>query len=242
MGSIVKRVLVVDDHPVVLEGVTSLLERHGDLQVCGGAADAISARRDVNALMPDIVLLDLSLGRDSGLDLIPLLVEDQPSLPILAFSTHDEVQYAKRALNAGARGYVMKNQGTEVLVHAIRTVLAGQVYVSARVNQTILRTLSTRQPPKPTGPAALGELSNRELQVYRLLGEGMATRTIARQLFLSIKTVESHRARIKEKLGIDGSPALVAHAAESLYREKHRAGTGSILSVGGQLEDRTRTE
>jgi DNA-binding NarL/FixJ family response regulator len=218
MGSAVRRVLVVDDHPIVREGITLLLTGQQDLQVCGSAVDIASALQAVRALKPDVALIDLSLGNGSGLDLISLLSEDPDNdVTTLALSMHDEAVYAKRVLQAGGCGYVMKHEGTDVLLLAIRTVLAGEIYVSAAVNASLLRSLTSTARPTPR-PAAtnadLSELSNRELEIYRLVGQGVSTKEIARQLCLSVKTVESHRANIKQKLGVDTAAALVAHAAE----------------------------
>lgn len=221
MGVVTKKVLVVDDHPIVREGIAQLLAQQPDLRICGDAVDTVTARRALRESMPDVALVDLSLGRESGLDLIPLLLEDAPQLPILALSMHDEALYAKRALQVGARGYIMKHEGTDLLLQAIRTVLAGEVYVSPRVNATFLRSLSAGRLPHPTQRGLLGELSNRELQIYRLIGHGLSTKEIANQLFLSAKTVESHRARIKQKLGLETMSSLVAHAAEWLFRGGH---------------------
>lgn len=198
-----------------------LLAGQGDLQVCGSATDTRSALKAVRDLSPDVALVDLSLGASSGLDLISAMLDDAPGLPVLALSMHDETLYAKRVLQAGGRGYIMKHEGTDQLLQAIRTVLAGEIYVSAAMNATLLRTMTgTGRASMPTAAANghLGELSNRELQIYRLVGHGMSTRDIAQQLFLSVKTVESHRARIKQKLGVETSTALVAHAAEWHFR------------------------
>src|SRR5262245_6718289 len=136
-----KRILVVDDHPIVRDGIVQLLAQQPDLEICGDAYDIASARAAVRTHAPDVALVDLSLGRESGLDLIPLLLEDCPGLPILALSMHDESLYAKRVLQAGGLGYIMKHEGTDQLLQAIRTVLGGEVYVSARLNATFLRTL-----------------------------------------------------------------------------------------------------
>jgi DNA-binding NarL/FixJ family response regulator len=209
--------LVVDDHPIVREGITLLLSGQPDLEVCGSAVDIASALAAVRELKPDVALIDLSLGPDSGLDLIAMLSEDtQHSVSMLALSMHDEAFYAKRVLQAGGRGYIMKHEGTALLLQAIRTVLAGEIYVSAAVNASLLRFLTPAgKPVKPATPnPELAGLSNRELQIYRLVGQGVSTKEIARQLFLSVKTVESHRANIKQKLGVDTAAALVAHAAE----------------------------
>jgi DNA-binding NarL/FixJ family response regulator len=221
----IKRVLVVDDHPIVRDGIAQLFSEQPDLVICGDAYDIASARSAVRTLAPDVALVDLSLGRESGLDLIPLLLDDRPGLPILALSMHDESLYAKRVLQAGGLGYIMKHEGTDLLLQAIRTVLGGEVYVSARLNATFLRTLSDARTARPAAPARtstiLAELSNRELQIYTLVGRGLSTKEIASQLFLSAKTVESHRAHIKQKLGVDTTAALVAHAAEWLLRGSH---------------------
>lgn len=222
VGSRLNRVLVIDDHPIVREGISQLFAKQEDLRICGAAHDIASARAAVRDLAPDAVIVDLSLGRESGLDLIPLLVDDAPTLPILTLSMHDETLYAKRVLQLGARGYIMKHEGPDLLLQAIRTVLAGEIYVSARINNTLLRTITDgRRGRSNASRTELGELSNRELQIYRLVGHGMSTKQIASQLFLSAKTVESHRTRIRQKLGVDSSAALVAHAAEWLYRSSH---------------------
>lgn len=219
MGSVVRKVLVVDDHPIVREGIALLLTGQPDLHVCGSAIDIPSALEAVRELQPDVALVDLSLGAASGLDLIAMLAEDAAHHVLtLALSMHDEAFYAKRVLQAGGRGYIMKHEGTAVLLHAIRTVLAGEIYVSAAVNASLLRflTSSGRASSRPAAApnVDLAQLSNRELQIYRLVGQGVSTKDIARQLFLSVKTVESHRANIKQKLGVDTAAALVAHAAE----------------------------
>jgi DNA-binding NarL/FixJ family response regulator len=220
----VRKVLVVDDHPIVREGITLLLSGQPDLTVCGNAVDVHSALQAVVELEPDVALVDLSLGSGSGLDLIAMLAENRTrNVLTLALSMHDEAVYAQRVLAAGGRGYVMKHEGTAVLLHAIRTVLAGEIYVSAAVNASLLRLLSTsgRAASRPVSPPnELAELSNRELEIYRLVGQGVSTKEIARRLFLSVKTVESHRANIKQKLGLDTAAALVAHAAEWQARTK----------------------
>lgn len=219
-----KRILVVDDHSIVREGITQLLAGQPDLSVCGDAVDIAGARQAVRELVPDVALIDLSLGRENGLDLIPLCLGELPSLAILTLSMHDEALYAKRALQAGARGYIMKHEGTESLLQAIRTVLAGEVYVSAKINASFLRTLSHVSHGSHGSRASLAlierregpfaELSNRELEIFRLVGHGLTTKEIAAQLFVSVKTVEAHRAKIKQKLQLGSSAALVAHAAE----------------------------
>jgi DNA-binding NarL/FixJ family response regulator len=239
LRSAVRKVLVVDDHPIVREGITLLLTGQPDLQICGSAIDVASALESVRQLKPDVALIDLSLGPGSGLDLISMISEDpEHDVAMLALSMHDEAFYAKRVLQAGGRGYIMKHEGTAVLLQAIRTVLAGEIYVSAAVNASLLRFLTTTgRPAKPITPNDdLAELSKRELQIYRLVGQGVSTKDIARQLFLSAKTVESHRANIKQKLGVDTAAALVAHAAEW-----HVRSGSSDRFVAPRLEDETPT-
>ena len=207
-----RRVLVVDDHPIVREGIGQLLAGQPDLCLCGEATDVASGRRAALTLMPDVAVIDLSLGRQSGLELIETLARELPGLPMLALSMHDEALYARRALQAGARGYIMKQEGTALLLQALRTVLLGEVYVSAAVNASLLRSLA----PGRTTPNGIGELTNRELEIYRLVGAGVGTRDIARQLHLSSKTIETHRANIKQKLGLTTAAELVVHAARAL--------------------------
>ncbi len=226
MGSLsaAKTVLVIDDHPIVREGITQLLVQQDDLRPCGSAAGCAEARRLVRELSPDVAVVDVSLGAESGLELIPLLLDDAPQMAILALSMHDETLYAKRALQAGARGYIMKHEGTDLLLAAIRTVVAGQIYVSPQMNARLLRSLSgTPRPRADASPRPIAELSNRELEIYRLVGQGVSTKEIAGLLFLSVKTVESHRTRIRQKLGLESSAALVAHAAEWVVRGSHVA-------------------
>lgn len=222
LAPVTRKVLVVDDHPIVREGISSLLSGQGDLRVCGSAYDIPSALQAVRDLRPDVVVIDLSLGCASGLELIGMIAEEsQHGVYMLALSMHDEALYAKRVLQAGGHGYIMKHEGTDVLLHAIRTVLSGQIYVSAAVNAQLLQHLSTSgkpgssRPARPLMPNAdVAGLSNRELQIYRLVGQGVSTKEIARRLFLSVKTVESHRANIKQKLGVGTAAELVAHAVE----------------------------
>ncbi len=209
-----RRVLVVDDHPIVREGIAQLLGGQADLCMAGAAASAAAARTAVRDLQPDVVVVDISLGRESGLDLVRDLTGEQPGLPILVLSMHDEEIYARRALRAGARGYIMKHEGADLLLQAIRTVLAGDVFVSQRITASLLRTLSTGAAEPAGGGGPVAELTDRELQVYKLIGEGLSTHDIARALHLSSKTVESHRLRIKQKLGLASAAALVAHAAQ----------------------------
>lgn len=194
------RVLVVDDHPIVRRGLVETIADEDDLVVCGQAcsgADAIALARSVR---PDVAIVDLSLGDESGLDLVPALAGLQPPVRVLVLSSHDERLYADRALHAGALGYVMKDRSAGDLIAAIRRVASGKPYVSPETADRLLGMMSARSAAGPASP--LERLSNRERHVLTLVGRGLSTREIAAQLSLSIKTVESHCAHIKEKLGL----------------------------------------
>lgn len=198
-----QRVLLVDDHPIVREGFTELINRQPDLAVCGEASTAALAMAAVEKLKPDVVLVDLSLHGGSGLDLIKNLKALHPVLPMLVLSMHDEAVYAERAMRAGALGYVMKREDSATVLQAIRTVLKREVYVSAAIrNQFLTRMTSKNVASNHTGVA---HLSDRELEVFKLLGEGRTTRQIATQLHVSVSTVETHRTHLKEKLHLDNA-------------------------------------
>jgi DNA-binding NarL/FixJ family response regulator len=211
------RVLVVDDHPFFRTGVSRWLNQQPTLACCGEADSAAAARRAVAELRPDIILLDLRLGDGDGLDLTRELAEAYPDTRIIALSQQDEKVYAHRALRAGARGYVMKSAATETLLAAIQAVLGGQVYVSRPVAARLLHNLFPD--PASTAPE-LALLSDRELQVFQLLGAGCGSRDIAEQLKISPKTVETYREHLKRKLGLPDGPALLRAAA--LWVEKGR--------------------
>jgi DNA-binding NarL/FixJ family response regulator len=211
-------VLLVDDHPVVREGLSALLSATVDLTVCGEAGDIAEALTLIRKTRPDVVIVDITLGRDTGFALIEKLRAEYPTLRMLVLSMHDDLVMAGRALRAGAHGYVMKDQGASVLPVAIRQVLAGQVYVSAEVAQRALRSLAHGRPADQT--SGIGTLSERELQVFHLIGGGQGSRQIAEQLKIGIKTVEAHKARIKEKLSLGTPTELVARAARWVAYEQ----------------------
>src|SRR5215467_7819669 len=192
------RVFIVDDHPIVRQGLAQMLKQEADLTVCGEAEDAQHALQAIAELHPDLVLVDLSLKGGSGLTLIRALKARQSTLPVLVVSMHDESLYVERVLRAGARGYIMKQEATDTMMHAIRRVLQGEIYVSEKMMTKLLGRFVLDA--VDTGASALERLSNRELEVFRLIGEGHTSRHIAEVLRVSIKTVESHRAHIKEKL------------------------------------------
>lgn len=207
--------LLIDDHPIVRQGISQLLSTQPDLEVIGEAGTPEQARELVARLNPELVLLDLSLSGGSGLNLLRELKESAPGLQILVLSMHDEATYAERALRAGASGYVMKEAATDVLIDALNIVRQGGIYLSVRASESMLRgrnVLAGLAHPeaRPNGIAAL---SNRELEVFRRIGVGQGTREIAAELGLSVKTVETHRARIKDKLGVASATELVVQAA-----------------------------
>lgn len=206
------RVFIVDDHPIVRQGLAQILNQERDLTVCGEAEDTQHALEEIAALAPDLVLVDLSLKGGSGLELIRLLKARQSALPVLVVSMHDESLYVERVLRAGARGYIMKQEATDTMMHAIRHVLRGEIYVSDKMMTKLLGRLLFDA--ADMGMSALERLSNRELEVLRLIGEGQSTRHIAGVLNVSIKTVESHRAHVKEKLQLKDTVELVRYAMQ----------------------------
>jgi DNA-binding NarL/FixJ family response regulator len=212
------RIFLVDDHPVTRDGLARLINYEPDLEVCGEAGAAARAVAEIEKLKPDLVIIDVSLAKGaSGLELIKDLAARDPGLAMLTFSTHDEVLYAERALRAGARGYVMKQEPTACIMEAIRKVLKGEIYLSRAMNDRLLHKLV--QPNAPPTASDIERLSDRELEVFRLLGQGRGTRGIAKELHLSVSTVESHRAHIKEKLNLDSAPALVRRAVEWVHSQ-----------------------
>jgi DNA-binding NarL/FixJ family response regulator len=204
-------VLVVEDHPIVRDGIRQLIERQPDLHVCGETADLESARQLASSLKPNVVLVDIALGRHNGLDLIRELSTSNPECRIIVLSMYDEATFAERALRAGARGYVMKHEATETLLVAIRKVLGGGVHLSESASGRLLQALVPGR--RVRAESALAQLTDREMDVFRLIGTGNTTREIAQSLHVSVKTVESHRQRIKEKLGMGSTTELIVHAA-----------------------------
>jgi DNA-binding NarL/FixJ family response regulator len=212
------QIFLVDDHPVTREGLARLINHEPDLEVCGEAGTAARAVPEIESSQPDLVIIDVSLVKGaSGLELIKDLAARHPKLPMLTFSTHDESVYAERALRAGARGYVMKQEPTDCIMHAIRKVLKGDIFLSKAINDRLLHKLV--HPNSARAASDIERLSDRELEVFRLLGKGHGTRLIAKELHLSISTVESHRAHIKDKLRIESAPSLVRHAVEWVHSQ-----------------------
>jgi DNA-binding NarL/FixJ family response regulator len=202
------RILVVDDHPIVRLGIRQMLASEPDLEVCAEAESPDTARELVTSARPDLAIVDLSLTKGTGLELIRALRETVPALPLLVLSMHDEVLFAERVLRAGARGYIMKREAITGLVGAIREVLAGRVYVSGGMVQAVLERLGREA--SPDNP--LARLTDRELEVFDLIGRGLATGAIAEQLGVSVKTVETYRSNIKTKLHMKSASDLLRFA------------------------------
>lgn len=206
-----RRVLIVDDHPILREGLRGLIDQQSDLVVCGEAASVESALQLLRELRPEGMVVDISLGKESGLDLIQQSRLLAPELAILVLSMHDEMIYAERALRSGAGGYVMKQEATQQVVSALRSVLDGRMFVSPAVTERLLNTLARPTSSRPN--YSVDRLTNRELEVFRLIGTGVTSAEIANNLHISRKTVETHRTRIKEKLGATTAAELVIQAA-----------------------------
>jgi len=205
------RVMLVDDHPIVRHGMAMLIDEEDDLMVCGESSTASDTLEQIARCTPDIAVVDVSLQGASGIDLTKSIKEQYPDLPVLILSMHEETLYAERALRAGARGFVMKQEAAETVLYAIRTVLNGDVYLSERLSSKVLRAL-VDGPEAEADRIGVDRLSDRELEVFELIGRGYATRRIADALHLSVKTIETHRAHIKQKLKLNNATELVHRA------------------------------
>jgi DNA-binding NarL/FixJ family response regulator len=214
------RVFVIDDHPLVRESLASLIDRQADLCVCGEAATAAAALSGIEAAKADVAIVDLSLGERVGFDLIRDLKQAHPRLAVLVLSMHDEDLYAERALKAGARGYVMKREASRNVILAIRRLREGKIAVSERLAEALASRAVTGAPIGDESP--VNQLSNRELEVFRLIGEGRATRQIAASLYISAKTVQAYHARIKEKLDLHSANELLRAAIRWVEDQSER--------------------
>jgi DNA-binding NarL/FixJ family response regulator len=214
-----RRILVVDDHPVFREGLLRTLQQDKQLQVVGEASGVSDALKVAGVTHPELVVVDLSLEEGSGLDLIRMLREQSPKIKILMLSMHKESLHAERALRAGANGYIMKRESGKQLIEAIAKVLNGQTYVSETMQEHLLQKLSG---PADTGsPLPQDLLSDRELEIFGLVGQGYGTRQIADHLHVSIKTVESHREHIRDKMHLANTFELVQRAIHWVHNETH---------------------
>lgn len=212
-----KTVFVVDDHPLLRQGLALLINREQDLEVCGEAEEAQAAMNALAAKQPDVLIADISLNGPDGLDLLKTLRMQYPDLPVLILSMHDETIYAERALRARANGYIMKQEATEKVLVAVRRILDGEIYLSDRMANKLLHKYISGASADMN--SRLSILSDRELEVFRLIGEGRSTRQIAEKLHLSVKTVETYQAHIKEKLSLRSGRELVQHAIQSKISE-----------------------
>jgi DNA-binding NarL/FixJ family response regulator len=204
------KVFLVDDHPIVRQGLARLLSAESDLEVCGEAEDEPTALQALHEAKPDILVVDLSLKKGSGIDLIKSVRVQFPELPVLVLTMHEESFYAERALRAGARGYLSKQEASEKILTAIRSIIKGEIYVSDRLSPKLLRRLITGSPDDDE--PLISRLSDRELQVFLLIGQGRGTQEIADDLNLSVKTIETYRAHLKVKLGLKDARELVQYA------------------------------
>ena len=212
-----KRIFIVDDHPMMRDGLRALISGESDLEVCGEADDALPALEQIEKLKPDLIIVDITLRSTSGLELLKDLHHRAPSVPALVISMHDESLYAERVLRAGGRGYVMKQEGGKKLMEAIRHVLNGQTFVSPKISAKILDAFSGH---RPTGSSPVEQLTNREFEVFQLIGGGLGTKDIAARLHVSTKTVEVHRVNIKQKLNVGTAQELIHFAVRWAESQK----------------------
>lgn len=221
------RILLVDDHPLVRKGLASVISSQADLQVVGEAGAATEAMRLIETERPDLVVIDLTLEDGHGLDLIRQSRQSFPGVRLLAVSMHDEALFAERVLQSGGQGYVHKARAADEIITAIRQILAGQTYLSPELAEQMGRKPrhGSSSVEAQQLPSTVGQLSNRELAVFEMIGQGWTTRQIADRLSLSHKTVETHRERIKRKLHLENGPALVKRAVEWIVQS--RAGAES---------------
>jgi DNA-binding NarL/FixJ family response regulator len=214
------RVFLVDDHPLVREWLTQLIQRESDLTISGEAEDTQDALNKIDEARPDIVIADISLKSTHGLELVKDLQVRYPALPVLILSMHDESLYAERVLRAGAKGYITKQEATKKILLAIRQVLSGQIYISEKMASRMVHKMVLGRAEEQKSP--IERLTDRELEVFQLIGCGQGTRKIAAELHLGVKTVESYRARIKEKLKLEDGTQLLQQAIQWVHSLKDR--------------------
>lgn len=213
-----RKIFIVDDHPIMRQGLSQLINHEPDLRVVGEAADATTGLAGMIESSPDLVIADITLPGKNGLEFIKSVRALQNNVAILVHSMHDESIYLERVLRAGAQGYVMKDEGGKCMMEAIRKVLAGEIYVSAAMGAKIIETFSSR---KAGSFDPIESLSDRQFEVFRMIGNGKETRTIAKELSVSVKTVDAHRANIKEKLGLRSGNELVRAAVRWLENQQN---------------------
>lgn len=211
-GTAKKRIFIVDDHPIVRQGLVQLVDSQADLCTCGQGEDVYQSLAGIRSTKPDLVLVDVSIKDGDGLELVKEIKSFDPTLRVLMLSMHDEALYAERALRAGASGYVMKQEAPQILVGAMRKVMSGQVYVSEKMSATLLQRMVGK---KGASELPMDRLTDRELEVFRMIGSGQSVKEIAEKLCLSAKTVEAHREHIKEKLNLKSSAELLRFAIQN---------------------------
>jgi len=226
------RIFIVDDHPLVREGLRQIINRQDDLECCGEAEGVVAAQKQLSLLKPDLVTVDLRLQNGDGMELLKIIRAQRTGMRMLVISQCDETLYAERTLKAGARGYVMKERATEEVLTAIRTIINGGIYVSPRIAALTMTNMVGSGSVK--SGRDVSNLSDRELQILQLLGAGLGTRKVADRLFLSVKTVETHRENIKHKLGLANAAELIRYATE--WVEGHTSQIPAHQATG--LEDR----
>ncbi|OGQ92290.1 MAG: DNA-binding response regulator [Deltaproteobacteria bacterium RIFOXYC2_FULL_48_10] len=209
MPDIIK-IIIVEDHPIFRMGMKELINREKDLEVVGDAETVAEALDLIEIQPPDLVIVDLSLKESNGIELVKEIQHNYKNIASLVLSMHDEALHAERCLTAGARGYIMKHEASESVVKAIRHIIAGNIYVSPGIMSTILNKFQNK--PDPVSASPLKRLTDRELEIFRLIGQGLSSKEIAVQLAISIKTVGTYRERIKEKLNLKNSGELLRHA------------------------------
>lgn len=205
-----KKILIVEDHPIFRWGLSELINQEPDMAVCGEATDVSGAWKAIERLNPDLIIADITLADSDGIELTKEVNRQPTPIPVLILSMHDQFLYAERALHAGARGYIMKQEAMENVVTAIRQVLSGKIYLNEQVKDQILGNLADR--PAGSAKSPIERLTDRELEVFRMVGKGFSTRDIASRLHLSIKTIGTYRERIKDKLNLKHATELVQHA------------------------------
>jgi len=206
------RILIVDDHPIVRQGIEMLISEEPDMSVCGEAESVREALEAIEQTMPDVAIVDLSLKESSGLELIKDIQIRYPKLLVLVLSMRDESFYAERVLRAGARGYITKEEGTERVIEGIRRILEGEIYLSDKLASKMINKFVAGQ--AGSSRFSINNLTDREIEVFELIGSGLATREIADELHVSRKTVESHREHIKEKMKLNSATELLKHAIQ----------------------------
>jgi len=222
------RVIIVDDHPIFRMGMAELLNQEEDFIVCGLAEDIASARRVIKDHLPDLAIVDITLAGDNGLDLVKELTTQDNPLPVLVLSMHDEQVWAERAIRAGARGYIMKKEASENVITALRDIRAGKIHVSGKIMEKLLDRMQLK--PDAQASRTVDLLTDRELEVFRLLGAGLSSREIAEQMKLGIKTIGTYRDRVKQKLGIKTGAELVRRAV--LWTEQEFFNSAGQNDVG----------